>query len=242
MKFGIFADVHGNIQALRAVLAALDDAQCLRLICLGDVVGYGPDPQACVDLLRERDIPTVRGNHDDWVAHDRIPIGARPDILHTLGWTRDQLDAHARTWLRELPHHYEMAGISFIHACHGSKDVWPYIRDERSLRYNFLHQTRRLAFCGHTHVPAIGAADLDGVRFLHLRRQFTLPPDTRLIINPGSVGQPRDGDPGAAYCIFETRDHTVHFKKAAYDLTLTQHAMSAAGLPEAHSLRLTFGK
>lgn len=243
MKIGIFADVHGNLSALEAVLAALQAAGCGKLLCLGDVVGYGPQPQACVDRLRALAIPCVLGNHDEWAANDAVVVGAPERLVHSLSWTRQALTAESRAWLAALPWELDYAGLHLVHASHGSQGGWPYIKDVRSLTFNFAHQTAALAFNGHTHVPAVGQQPAEGPpAFLPLAPSMILPAQCKLLINPGSVGQPRDRDPRAAALYYDTRERSITFVRAAYDIAAVQAAMQAAGLPQHHAERLSKGE
>ncbi|MBR6470367.1 MAG: metallophosphoesterase family protein, partial [Victivallales bacterium] len=201
-KIGFFSDVHANYEALIAVLAKCDELKCDELICLGDVVGYGASPTECIKLLRERDIPCVLGNHDEYVSTIMNPeIDAlRPEIRHSIDWTQAQLSLDDLKWLGSQP--MQLQVIEDLICLHASfaRHRWSYCLDEVSFKSNFALQPCQLAFCGHSHSPLIGI-DLPDQQypFVDFIRTYTIPNDKKVMVNVGSVGQPRDGDPRASY-------------------------------------------
>ena len=244
MKIGIIGDIHANLAALTKVLSLLKTEQCAKILCLGDVVGYGPRPQECVDLVRALKLPTVMGNHDDWIGNYLRLAGTSDFVRDMIIWTKKQLRPDAVEWLKTLPVKDAYGGIDFTHAsnCPDTK-YWPYIRDVNSLAENFRYQRSPLCFYGHTHRPAIGIyREGEEPCFIETGDRVQLPHGYRILINPGSVGQPRDGDPRAACAIYETKTHSVRFIRVEYDIRRTQDEMVAAGLPEAYVMRLERGK
>ena len=146
MKIGIISDIHGNLAALRAALAVLDEAKCVKILCGGDIVGYGASPLECIELIRERRILSVRGNHDDLMLHDEgREETLRPEVRDAIQWTRETLPAEAREWVANLPMSMTYAGVEVVHASHVLKPVWHYVLDVQSVMGNFVFQTASVA-------------------------------------------------------------------------------------------------
>jgi predicted phosphodiesterase len=235
----ILSDLHGNLEALEAVLA---DAEGLydRILCLGDLVGYGADPNAIVEWTRKNAAVTVRGNHDK--------AGAGLDDLETFSplarasalWTRTVLTPESRSYLERLPRGplpYE--GIDLVHGSPADEDEYLIsLEDVLPMR---AYLDAHLTFFGHTHVQ--------GGFLLAQRAAKGIPPAGILqieqkyfyLVNPGSVGQPRDGDPRAAYALWSPEEHTVEFRRAAYDVHRAAAKIRAAGLPDFLAARLHEG-
>lgn len=242
MKIAIISDVHANLTAFRAVLKALDEEGVVKILCAGDLVGYGAYPQECAELARERGIVCVRGNHDDMVAHSGREIMLRAEVRQAIRWTREQLSADMVEWLGNLPMQAQYAGLEVVHASHVFRPEWHYVMDQRSISANFLFQTTSLAFNGHTHLPLVGIHTRGQRPRMVMFREFSLPKDNRYLINVGSVGQPRDRNPDAAFVTFETRDRRVKLHRVAYDVCAAQQAIREAGLPTFFAERLADGR
>ena len=243
MKIGFIGDIHANLAALTSVLSYLRTEKCTKIICLGDIVGYGPRPQECVDLIRALQIPTVMGNHDDWIGTYLRLAGTSDHVRDMIIWTKKQLTPESVAWLKALPLRDSYGGIDFTHSsnCPDNK-YWPYVRDLPSLAENFRHQKSPICFYGHTHRPAFGVfREGEQPYFAKLESVMHIPTGYKVLINPGSVGQPRDGDPRAACAIYNTKDQTVHFIRVEYDIKRTQDEMTLAGLPEPYIKRLLKG-
>jgi predicted phosphodiesterase len=241
MKTLLISDVHANLTALEAVLA--DAGSFDAVWCLGDLVGYGPDPNECVERVAA--LPNLRcvlGNHDA-AALRQIEVDAfNPEARAALVWTQKQLSDTNAAFLRNLP---EMVEVEQITLVHGSprQPVWEYLLDTRTATVNFEYFDTLYCFAGHTHLPVIYYLP-DDQRMAHLivpenTTQVTLAP--RAIINPGSVGQPRDRDPRAAYALLDMEDYTWAWHRVNYDIASVQERMRQAHLPERHILRLAAG-
>jgi predicted phosphodiesterase len=249
MRYLILSDMHANLEALDAVLEHAR-GNYDRVVCLGDVVGYGPNPNEVIDRVRALEpVAIVRGNHDKAScgidAAEDFNVAARQAAL----WTRQQLHPENLTFLRQLP-----AGPV---RCEGFQIVHGSVRDEDE--YLFLpHDAFEslktaespLTFCGHTHFQG-GFALKDSGRIEVLRVSLTmgaakaelaLEPKTRYLINPGSIGQPRDGDARAAFAFGEPDRQRIEYWRVPYNIELTQEKMQAAGLPESLIARLSFGR
>jgi len=242
MRVLVISDIHANLAALESVLE--DAGQVDAIWCLGDVVGYGPDPNACIELLRGLNPQHwLAGNHD-WAALGKLDIAEfNPLARQATLWTRQQLTPENRAFLARLPTHERAVDPRFTLA-HGSPrhPVWEYILDLQTAAANFAHFDTPYCLVGHTHVPMI---------FQQLNSRIEVPPylldreielgEARLIINPGGVGQPRDGDPRASYLILDTDTLTITFRRVSYPIEETQARMQKAGLPPRLIYRLSYG-
>ncbi|MBO7742216.1 MAG: metallophosphoesterase family protein [Victivallales bacterium] len=242
-RIAFISDIHSNYEALTAILSRLDREGYDMLLCLGDIVGYGASPNECVSLVREREIPCVLGNHDEYATLLMDPsIGRlREDVQHSIGWTQENLSMDAIKWLAMLPERLEVEN-EFI-ALHSSFAArWGYCRNEETFEANFKRQPCRLAFCGHSHTPLIGV-DVPGhqpfVDFIH---DTPIPQSGKVMVNVGSVGQPRDHNPYACACIYELESGVVSIVRERYDIETSQAKIRAAGLPERFALRLGVGR
>ena len=252
MRVGVLSDVHSNLEALEAVLAALGSVDAVWV--LGDIVGYGPEPQAVVDRLREAGAIGVKGNHDDAAAGGLSLEFFNPDGYRAIEWTRTRIDEPTRRYLADLPESTVPDGSDFTLA-HGSPSdpIWEYLDSPAAAGRNLAAFRTRYCLVGHTHVPRvfrearehIGAqrGEPPRVEAVRVGRDSRLKlDDRRLIVNPGSVGQPRDGDPRASYMLIDTAAAVVTWHRIEYDLAATQKAILAAGLPPDLARRLSFGK
>lgn len=254
MRVLVISDIHANRAALEAVL---DDAEQFRyeaVWCLGDLVGYGPEPDWCITrvrLLRERcPLTALVGNHD-WAVLEKMEVDDfNPEARRTVLWTRRHVSPENLAWLSDLPVNPIVEQGMFTLA-HGSPrdSIWEYILDPFTALDNFRSDALRTPFClvGHTHVPMIYAL-AEGEPVVRVRSpahnaavQIGGAGSGRAILNPGSVGQPRDGDPRAAYAILDTERLTWLPRRVPYAIEITQAHMRDAGLPERLITRLSFG-
>lgn len=241
MRILIISDLHANLTSLDAVLK--DAGQIDAAWCLGDLVGYGPDPNEIIQ--RVRDLPRlvcILGNHDA-AALNQIDTGAfNPEARQAVHWTAKALSEDNRNFLRRLP---EKLVLDDVTLSHGSPryPVWEYLLDSRTATVNFDYFDTPYCFVGHSHLPVI--YNLDGASpsaSLNIPEPNTiLQLQWRTIINPGSVGQPRDRDPRASYAIFDSEKKTWSYRRIEYDIAAVQSRMKKAGLPERHIQRLAAG-
>lgn len=232
MRHAIISDIHGNLEALTKALSIIEERGADRIVCLGDIVGYGAEPNACVDLVRSRCSVVVLGNHDaaaldPSVAHDFNPI-ARRAVL----WTSEQLTAENRSFLASLPLTAGDEQILFVHASPDTPQQWDYIVDNDDASVAFRHFTQRLCFIGHTHVPGI---------FGRTGRLKHITPEEQAIVNVGSIGQPRDGNPMLAFGIFDDAAWSYELIRSEYDIETAAAKIYAAKLPEELGNRLLYG-
>jgi predicted phosphodiesterase len=254
MRCAIVSDVHGNLDALEAVLAdATQQGAVDELWCLGDLVGYGPQPNECVALLRERGARCVAGNHD-WAAIGKMDTADfNPEATEAALWTGQQLTAENRVYLDALPDQLLAGASSEFTLVHGSprEPIWEYLTHVSVARLNFDYFHTPYCLVGHTHVPLVFQRPLADEKVPQYR---TVVPSSisplrlgqhRLIVNPGSVGQPRDGNPHAAYMVYESgvgeTSGTLSMRRVEYPVAAVQEKMRAAQLPSRLILRLTYG-
>jgi predicted phosphodiesterase len=242
MRVLVMSDIHANYTALEAVIE--DAGKFDAVWCLGDVVGYGPDPNACVELLSEQpNLSCVLGNHDV-AALGRMPLEAfNGDARRALNWQERVLSASSMAFLDSLPQQEKVN--EHVTLVHGSPrdPVWEYILNTLAARMNFDAFDTDFCFIGHTHVQSIFRLDQAKDRVTLEIPLVGLPIklEGRVILNPGSVGQPRDRDPRAAYGLFDTETLLWEPQRVEYDIKAVQERIYEARLPEKHALRLTEG-
>lgn len=239
MRVAVLSDIHSNLVALDAVLGSIGSVDAVWH--LGDVVGYGPEPDGVVERLRAAKAVGVRGNHDAAaVGGDEIEY-FNVDARRAMEWTRQTISADTRAWLEALPERRTIGAYTLVHG--SPRDpIWEYVVSPAVARENFAAFETVVCLHGHTHVPI--AFREDGNRLGVIRPG---PGDTpelaghRSLVNPGSVGQPRDGIREAAYLVLDTETGHATWHRVAYDVRTTQEAMHAAGLPSRLANRLSFG-
>jgi predicted phosphodiesterase len=245
VRVGIVADIHGNLPAFVRVITQLKEFDAAdRLICLGDVVGYGPYPNECLDLLRDHDHICMPGNHD-WGAVGRAErVVFYDDAGFVLDGTAGRLTAAPRAYLLGLTPRGELADAPFtlVHAS-PREPIWEYIVDEQDAKVCFPFFQTPYCLVGHTHRPGVFRLGAEGTVTLtepEPSEVIHLGPE-RMIINPGSVGQPRNGDPRAHYAVFDTDAQTLTFERIEYPIVLTQARMRDLDFPARLIHRLAKG-
>lgn len=242
MKYGLIADIHGNLEAFQVVLAELNREAIEQYICLGDVVGYGANPNECMELAKGLEPIIVAGNHD-WASVGKTDISYfNPAAKEAVLWTRAQLTKANVDFLRNLELIHEFEDFVVVHATLASPQVWDYILTISDAKANFAHQTKQVCFIGHSHQPFIAVEDGDGNCEVLSGSSLELQEGRRYIINIGSVGQPRDGDPRAAFALYDTLSKQVEIRRVEYDIKLAQDKIIRAGLPQNLALRLAYGR
>jgi len=249
MRIAIISDVHANLAALEAVLHHAEDAGPIDGVwCLGDTVGYGPQPSECIARLRELGATLVAGNHDRAATGMMGVEEFNADAATAALWTRDHLEVDAAAYLDALPEVTQDPQREFT-LVHGTLrwPLWEYLYSYEAAQAHLECQETPFSLVGHTHVPTLVA---EGAEFEHGCEMYyledggsvPLPGDRKIVINPGGVGQPRDGDPRAAYAIYDTEARTVTVHRVEYDIAATQALMEAAGLPRRLIDRLAVGR
>ena len=242
MRILIISDIHANYTAFDAVLQDAE-GDWDYVWCLGDVVGYGPDPNECVERLRELPHLCLAGNHD-WAALNRLDIRTfNPDARRAVDWTRETLTDGNTRWLKALPTTFVIGEYTLVHAS-PREPIWEYILEPLVAALNFPHFETPYCIVGHTHQPVIyEMINEQGETAVHKPNYFEKYQlnGHRKIINPGSIGQPRDADPRAAYAILDFENHIWEYRRIDYDIAETQNRMYKYDLPERLIARLEHG-
>ena len=240
MKFAIIADIHGNLDALQVVLDDAKKQQVTHYACLGDVVGYNANPKECLDIVRAMNMPCVKGNHDEYCSSEEHLEGFNPAAAEAVNWTRTQLTEDDRQWLRDLKYTRMVTNFTIVHATLDGPQRWGYVFDKLAAAASFTYQNTAICFFGHTHVPVAFMRDsmVRGGTY----SKFKTEPGKKYFINVGAVGQPRDGNPKAAYVVYDVHEGTIEIRRLDYDIPAVQAKIRAAGLPERLAERLSFGK
>lgn len=240
MRIALFGDIHANLEALESVLADAAAQGVTDYVCTGDVVGYNADPAACLEIVREMDCPTVKGNHDEDASGTHSLDSMNPIAAAALEWTRSQLSDEQRQWLRRLRMVRQVADFTVVHSTLDQPANWNYVTNRFDAMANFSYQFTQVCFNGHTHVPRV---------YVKTDKVQEIPADSIIIedgakyfINIGSVGQPRDGDWRAAYAIYDTDQKLVTIRRIEYDIPVTQKKILEAGLPPMLAERIAEGR
>lgn len=241
MRVLIISDIHANLAAFESVIADAE-GQWDMIWCLGDLIGYGPDPNECVQLLRQFNHISLSGNHD-WAVLNKLDINSFNQEARTaIKWTRETISDETFAYLDSLPPMMVQDNFTLAHAS-PRQPVWEYILDQFTAANNFNYFTTPYCLVGHTHIPVWFAAHDE-------KETMAYPPNydeplqlnsTRLIINPGSVGQPRDSDPRAAYALLNTETLLWQYKRVSYPISVTQEKMRQHNIPTRLIKRLEFG-
>lgn len=240
MRIGIVSDIHSNLPALQAVLADMGKVDAIW--CLGDFVGYGPWPNECISRLREASLTAISGNHDLAAIGQITTEVFNQDAAIATAWTTNQLTPESASYLASLPPMREVEEVTLAHGT-PREPVWEYLLNDEGARASFERFTTQLCLVGHTHIPSVFVQGADGQIMLgHMRGGSAYKiGETRTIANPGSVGQPRDQDPRAAYLLYDAAQGILEWKRVAYEIAVTQARMREAGLPSFFISRLERG-
>jgi len=240
LRYAILSDVHGNLEALRAVLADCADAAD-AVLCLGDMVGYGADPLPCVELVADRAQAVVGGNHEHAVAGRLDLAWFNRHARAAAEWTRERLDDDHRTWLGALPLVHEVADATLVHASPAQPEEWDYLVTAEDGFAAFGHFATRWCFVGHSHVPGVWSLGSAGPEHHPDAARLSMERGRRYLINVGSVGQPRDRDPRAAYALWDAEGGRLEIRRVAYDVAAARRKILTAGLPRFLADRLAAG-
>src|SRR4051794_14204017 len=243
MRIALVSDIHSNLVALETVLGVLPAYN--QLWCLGDTIGYGPQPNECLAHMRDRGTYVLTGNHD-LACLGEVSLADFNALARTANqWNNRQLLPALRSYLHERPATLVVDQSATLAHASPRDPIWEYILDVETALDNLRFFETQLCLVGHSHVPTIFAQHSDErIEFMAAQHKqvVQLKPGSRYIFNPGSVGQPRDGDPRAAYAIWDTEAATLRFERVTYDIAATQRLMRAAGLPQMLADRLSYGR
>ena len=242
MLYGICSDIHSNATAFKAVLESMRDNGVERRICLGDIVGYGVDTDECVDLVRENMDFCLIGNHDSVAVKNESSEGFNPYAKQAIEWTQKHLSKDSIAYIRSLPYIHEENDICFVHASPLSPADWVYVTDLEDALNAFDHFTERYCFVGHTHSPVIIASRPLAIPKILDEYEYVIANTERMLVNVGSVGQPRDRDPRACWCLLDTETKCMRLIRVEYDIRETQNRMKKQGMPSFLIDRLSVGR
>jgi predicted phosphodiesterase len=232
MKIAIISDVHGNLEALNETLSYIDAHPVDALYCLGDVIGYGANPNECCELLRRRQAVSVVGNHDTALWDDEMLASFSPLAAAAMRWTRTAMKEEEQAYLHSLPLVVTAGDSTFVHSSLDNPSDFPYLLSAADARTNLRLSTTAMCWIGHTHSPAIYAEDGES---------WSVEQGKRYIVNVGSVGQPRDADPRLSFGVFDTEAVAYENVRLEYDIRTARQKIIDAGLPPRLGDRLFAG-
>jgi diadenosine tetraphosphatase ApaH/serine/threonine PP2A family protein phosphatase len=241
VRTAIFADVHSNLEALEAVRQAGFDRGVERWICLGDVVGYGADPEACLDIVVDLAAVILQGNHDAAVAGVQDVEYFNRHARRAVEWTRQTLCAERLGPLLGFRLTHSEAEAFFVHSEPGDPRTWGYVCDAADAASALTAVAERLLYVGHSHLAFVCAAARDVRTVVETVGRLQLAADVRYLVNVGSVGQPRDGDPRACFALRDEESDSIELVRVAYDVTAAGQKILDAGLPRFLAERLAQG-
>ena len=242
MRYIVFSDLHSNLEALNQFEKEIASISYDRLVCLGDIVGYGADPNLCIDWVRKNVDFTLAGNHDLAVV-DKTDISYfNSYAIEACKWTQKILTAENRTFLDLLPMDKEENDVYWVHASPYQPARWHYIVSKKDAEKHFYSFDAPVCFVGHSHKPIILEQKSDGEINNYVADLWNIEPENRYIFNDGSLGQPRDGNTRPMYILYDSDERTVEFKRFDYDFTQTQNKIIDNGLPAYLAERLSRGK
>ena len=241
MKYAIISDIHGNLEALEAVLNDAEKKGAERIICLGDIVGYGANPKECLDKIKSINDIVCAGTHDHAVINQTDTIYFNIYARKAVAWTSLQLNDEDILYIQSFPYVYEEKDFIAVHANLIQPENWGYIFDDFDAAKNFISMKQNICFIGHSHVP-LAFEKKEDIRPYYNLKELNIDKNSKYIINVGSVGQPRDGDPRTGYCIFDSDNMKIEWIRLNYDIVKAQKKIVDAGLPYFLAERLQIGR
>lgn len=242
MTLALISDIHANLEALEAVLQSIEKQSPDEICCLGDVVGYGCNPVECVQLVEETCRVKLMGNHEH-AALGRLNLDRLSSIARSsIQFTQDSLDEDARDVLSKYRMEEQIGGVHLVHASPHQPETWQYILTTAEAERALAASREGICFVGHTHLPMIFSESTDGCCRQQVGHSFVPDEENRYIVNIGSVGQPRDGDPRACYATFDTESLDVTYHRVAYDVQRTQEKLARANIPQRLIDRIAVGR
>ena len=240
MRLAVISDIHGNLEALESVLADVDSASINEILCLGDNIGYGPEPEGVMELLRRRNVPSILGNHEMGILDQRSLGWFNPTARSTLIRTQEMLSSESLAAMAHFPEFLTRPGCLAVHGC-PPRDLFTYLFELSLpvLRETIGTMEEDMCFVGHTHWLQIISCEDDTVTQRRLQvGPMVLPLGSRHIINVGSVGQPRDGNPDAKYVVWDDQSRTLDVRSVTYDIQKTADKIIALDFPRIYADRL----
>ena len=226
MKFIIFSDIHSNLESLQSFCRVTESVLHDKKVCLGDIVGYNADPNPVVEWVRDKTDFALAGNHDYSVLNKTDPNYLNPAAYQASLWTRRNLTNSNKDFLNTLPIEKEEDGIYWVHSSPFEPKKWHYVSTKKSAEKNFNYFDQAICFVGHSHLPGIFEKNKNNKVYSHDTTKEELDPESRYIINVGSLGQPRDGNPDPVFVFYDSVSHIVKFFRFPYDLFSTQQKIT----------------
>ena len=242
MRIAIYSDVHSNLEAFEAVLRDIDRQKVDKKIFLGDIVGYGPNPNECVELLKDNADTMLGGNHD-WAAVDKTDASYfNPYARESMLWTKDALTDENREFLKTLSASKVDEEFQLAHSTPFEPEQWHYIMNYQDAQDSYPYLEKDVCFIGHSHQPII-IEFIDGANLMPIRDMYkTLDKNRKYIINVGSVGQPRDSNPDACYLTIDTKTGDIQYRRVEYEVKRVQKKMTKHKLPKYLIDRIALGR
>jgi predicted phosphodiesterase len=232
MKYAIISDIHSNLEALTKALEIIDQRSVDEIICLGDIVGYGANPNECVEVVRRRCSIVIKGNHDEALLNASIIKRFTEDARSAIEWTRTQITEEKISYLRTLTFSRKKSDLFFVHASPCNPEEWKYILDNETAATTFQCFSEPLCFIGHTHAPAI---------FSLVGHAKSIAKGNRYLVNVGSIGQPRDQISDLSFGIFDSVSWTYENIRSSYDVETAMRKILISDLPARLAHRLLIG-
>jgi predicted phosphodiesterase len=240
MIYAILGDIHANLEALEAVIQDAQEQAVSCYLCTGDIVGYNAEPSACLAKLNELNARFVKGNHDHYCSTSLPLHQFNPLVRDTLQWTRKKLSVSEKKQLKQAPYKLEIDNFTLVHSSLHHPDQWNYVFDLQAAKDHFRNQFSQICFIGHSHIPTAfiknGQIEQGDYNTLSINKDY------RYLINVGSVGQPRDRNPDAAYVIYNRSLNKLELRRVSYNRHRTKTKIREAGLPFRNALRLERGR
>jgi diadenosine tetraphosphatase ApaH/serine/threonine PP2A family protein phosphatase len=240
VQYALVSDIHSNLEALEAVLADIAGQAVDEILCLGDLVGYGADPNECTRRIGDLTSHVVSGNHDSAVVGQTDISHFNPHARRAVAWTAEIIDPEQARYLSRRPFVDRIDDLLLVHATPSEPDAWNYLLTAPAARAEFGSFSESICFIGHSHQPIFFCSD--GAVHSGKTDRLTCDPGLRYIVNIGSVGQPRDGDPRSCYAIYDADRRVVQLRRVAYDIKSAQRKILKAGLPPVLAARLSRGE
>lgn len=234
-RFAVMSDIHANIEALRAVVADARKMGCSGYVCSGDIIGYNASPGECIDLIRKMNFILVRGNHEHYCSHEENMEDFEESAADVINWTKKYINEDQMEYLLNNKYVRLHSGFAIVHGTLDMPEKWGYVIGNLEASANFMYQCTSLAFCGHTHTPGIYSHPKGKCYSMTMDLQL----GTKYLVNCGSVGQPRDGDPRACYFIYDKNKKHLEIRRVPYDVSGAKERIYRAGLPDICAKRLS---
>lgn len=242
MQIAIISDIHSNLEALQKTVELIQNMNVDTVVCLGDIVGYGANPSECLKIITDLTVHIVKGNHDEAAADLTYTKNFTPYAKNAAVWTNSMLSEGDKNMLSDLPLSIEIEGITFVHASPHEPLEWKYVTSDEEAFLNFDHMNTDICFAGHSHVAKIYTNDYESFNILKNVPSLKLIKGIKYIINPGSVGQPRDLDWRLSFGLLDTTSMVFEFVRSEYDVKTASRKIMDAKLPRYLAERILIGR